>query len=63
VVLVQKVAVEEKLNDLARFAGKLGYATSVGLLNRSHHCLKVTLLFPFRKKLLHSIRYSSVGSC
>lgn len=48
-VLVQKVAVEEKLSDLAGFAGKLGYAAPVGLLNRSHHCLKVALpFFPFR---------------
>ena len=42
------VAVEEKLSDLAGFAGKLGYAALVGLLNRSHHCLKVALLFSFR---------------
>ena len=36
---------EKKLSDLAGFAGKLGYAALVGLLNRSHHCLKVALLF------------------
>lgn len=47
-VLVQNVAVEEKPSDLAGFAGKLGYAAPVELLNRSHHCLKVALLFSFR---------------
>jgi hypothetical protein len=50
VVLVQKVAVEEKLNNLARFAGKLGYAAPVGLLNRSQPLFESSsaLFFPSR---------------
>lgn len=38
-----------KVQCLARFAVKLGYAASVQLLNRSHRCLKVALIFFFRR--------------